>query len=202
MSYQKTTTQSGYVILFSILITAIILTIIIGIANVSFRQHQFTTQVTQSTKAFYAAETALECIQAIDNKGLFVYDITQPPADVVLFCDVNTTPIIVNAPAGSPPYVYEFGYGNNGSLIEVSPNPTDFPMCARARVTKYEVAPTQPNPPNGLTRYLHTIQSFGYNVSCADLATHLDAITANQPSPIANRLVERSLSYSYQSEEQ
>jgi hypothetical protein len=70
-------------------------------------------------------------------------------------------------------------------------------MASGATNIRDEAVPADAPVPKSFTAH----QAFGYNVSCTELALYLDAINVNQPSDIANRLVERSLSYSYQSEE-
>lgn len=204
--------QIGYVMLFSILITAIILSIIIGIANVSFRQQIFTRQVTDSTRAFYAAETALDCIKALDERGDFGNAPSStggPTPSIDMYCDgstVLTSNYYTVLPGGE--WVYEYNTDGPATGLEVSPDnfsagtTSDSPMCARAKITKYIDTGNQLF---GLQVYNHIIEVWGYNISCIDLDAHFDAINpaSGTPtiSPVANKIVERSLKYTYQTEE-
>jgi hypothetical protein len=211
--------NNGYVMLFSILITAIILSIIIGIANVSFRQRQFTQQVTQSTRAFYAAETALECLIALDSRGDFG-DISNlppgppPPIPADTDCDGDsffTSQSNIDNTTMPPSWIYKYeAYGTSSYALPVSSDPS-VPVCARAKVTKYDIFDVAPGPPDGIQDtspspantplWLHSIEVWGYNVSCADLNQYYIDINGGSVSPIANKLVERSLSYRYVTEE-
>lgn len=208
--YQTTKSNRGYVMLFSMLITAIILSVIIGIANVSFRQRQFTQQVTQSTRAFYAAETALECLTALDDRGDFG-DLLNPATttgfpSVPATCDTTTPSTQSTAYATSSGWVYDYDFTNSGTGIEVTPDPA-IPMCARAQVIKYTEYDSdgiggQDLSPAGTPLWLHTIRVWGYNVNCTDLASYFNDINnLLLQSPISAKLVERSLSYTYITEE-
>ncbi len=229
LSYTKK--QDGFIILFSVLITAIILSITLGVANVAFRQRIFTQQVTQSTKAFYAAETALECLVALDARGDFGQDPypTSMPTDVNVYCNGITapaTPNVSNSPiVGTGPYcadedpmtsptycpggglgvgstVYEFDPVNfsPSTFIEVSDTSGALTGCARARVTKYYDTGLS----NLTERYKHVIQVWGYQVDCATLEAQLTFALSNPSSPLGfgptNNIVERSLTYTYESE--
>lgn len=54
--------SSGFVILFAITISSIILSIALGVANISFREMRFSTSVKDSNNAFFAADTGLEYV--------------------------------------------------------------------------------------------------------------------------------------------
>lgn len=226
MYFSQTKKQDGFIILFSVLITAIILSVTLGIANVAFRQRIFTQQVTQSTKAFYAAETALECLVALDARGDFGQDPypTSMPTSVNAYCNglstpsvsssptVGTGPYCANEPLTSPDYcpggglafgstVYDFDPVNfpSSTFIEVSDTGSTLTGCARAKVTKYYDTGLS----NLTEKYKHVIQVWGYQVDCATLQTQL-TFAANPVGPLGfgptNNIVERSLSYTYESE--
>ena len=57
--------KSGFVILFAVTISAIILAIALGVSNIAFREIKFGTNARGSNDAFFAADTGAEC--ALNN---------------------------------------------------------------------------------------------------------------------------------------
>jgi len=53
--------RSGFVILFAITLSAILLSIALGVANVSFKEIKFGTSAKDTNEAFFAADTGAEC---------------------------------------------------------------------------------------------------------------------------------------------
>lgn len=174
----------GYVMLFAVLITSILLTITIGIANVSYKQAVFSSQARDSHVAFFAADTGLEC-------GLYWDRVQNSP-----FIDQNsgqtmTTSVILPAP------------GCVGQLLLTSDAPVslatggilfDFALpqmgltvgagCAHILVTKD--LPNLTPGGNPLTR----VESRGYNFPCSN-------VQSQQTLGGSGRLVERVLSATY-----
>ncbi len=192
--------NKGYVMLFSILVTGIILSIVIGIANITFRQRIFTQQVRQSTTAFYAAEAGLDCFLALDNVGYFGTEpsMSTKPNPAEIDCDpYSSIGPITAAPVDNlgtgEGVTYSFTY-EQSNLVVTHPR-----TCASVVVTKY--IDMGPNVPNTANIYRHTFDVKGYNLPCDDIHTHFWAVYATMISPFQNSIVERSLSYSYETEE-
>ena len=53
--------NEGFVALFSVLIASIVLTMALGIANVSLKQMVLAGSVSDATRSFYAADSGIEC---------------------------------------------------------------------------------------------------------------------------------------------
>lgn len=68
-SYQKGV-RSGFVVLFAIIISSIVLSIALGVASIGFKQLIFTTSAKNSNDAFYAADSAAECALYYDQNAL------------------------------------------------------------------------------------------------------------------------------------
>lgn len=71
--------KSGFVILFAVTIAAILLSIALGVANISLKEIKFGTNARDTNDAFFAADTGLEC---------------------ALVNDKSTSTIFVSSPAG------------------------------------------------------------------------------------------------------
>mgnify|MGYP001594323682 CR=1 FL=1 len=53
--------KKGFVILFAVVATSIILSVSLGIANIAFKEIRFYTSVKDSNNAFFNADTGVEC---------------------------------------------------------------------------------------------------------------------------------------------
>ena len=69
----KSKKQAGFVILFAVTISSIILDIALGVANISFREMKFSTNVKDSNNAFFAADTGLEYVLMNDKYPSTLY---------------------------------------------------------------------------------------------------------------------------------
>lgn len=65
--------RRGFTVLFAVLVSTIVLAIGASIANKAMRQSIFTTSARDSHKAFYSANSALECALYWDNRGSNVF---------------------------------------------------------------------------------------------------------------------------------
>jgi hypothetical protein len=59
--------SKGFALLFSILLSSIILSIALGVGNIAFREIQFGTSAKNTNEAFFAADTGVECALYNDN---------------------------------------------------------------------------------------------------------------------------------------
>lgn len=53
--------RSGFVILFAVVISSIILSITLGVANIAFREAKFGTSARETNYSFFAADSGIEC---------------------------------------------------------------------------------------------------------------------------------------------
>lgn len=73
MEHSRVTTQSGFAMLFTVLIVSLILTIAIGISNLTLRQTILSNLAKDSGVAFYQADAGVECGMYLDTHSTFPY---------------------------------------------------------------------------------------------------------------------------------
>src|SRR3989344_4409559 len=61
MILQKIKNNKGFVLLFAVTLTGIIVSIALGIASISFKELSFNTSDKNANEAFSAADTGIEC---------------------------------------------------------------------------------------------------------------------------------------------
>lgn len=61
--------QKGFVLLFAVVLSAIILSISLGLSEISYKQISFGNQARETADAFFAADAGLECALFYDIKG-------------------------------------------------------------------------------------------------------------------------------------
>jgi hypothetical protein len=61
--------RSGFVILFAVTISSILLSIALGVANVALNQLSFSTSARATNNAFFAADTGIECALLHDRSN-------------------------------------------------------------------------------------------------------------------------------------
>ncbi|OGI94589.1 hypothetical protein A3A03_02535 [Candidatus Nomurabacteria bacterium RIFCSPLOWO2_01_FULL_40_18] len=66
--------KSGFVILFAVTISAIILAIALGVSNIAFREIKFGTNARGSNDAFFAADVGAECALLYDRNPFPPFD--------------------------------------------------------------------------------------------------------------------------------
>lgn len=113
----KNTKSAGYAVLFAVLLVSIILSITIGIANVSLKELNFTATSKESHFALFAADTGGECALYANKNGAFS-DPGHP--DVTLDCDNQQAIASFNTLTNA--YDFNTGIPVNGG-------------CARVKVT-------------------------------------------------------------------
>lgn len=74
--YTKYRQERGVALLFVILLTSVLLMVTIGISNITFKELVFSLEARDSDKAFFAADTGIECALYLDKFGAF--DATLP----------------------------------------------------------------------------------------------------------------------------
>ncbi len=178
----KAETQSGFVILFTVILTSIILLMALGIASVSYKEIELSLNARDSHLAFFAADTGLEC-------GLY-YDRTQtafgPQGSPFTSATLNCAGTAIHAIVDGVSDVYDFalppGPGMPGDGINLTDG-SNIIGCAHLTVTKNFQSP------NDATLFGTRVEAKGYNVAC-------DKVTQLQQSG-SQRLVERALRATY-----
>src|SRR3990167_1349437 len=59
--------KSGFVILFAVTLSALLLSIALGVANIAFKELRFGTSARDTNDAFFAADTGIECALLYDK---------------------------------------------------------------------------------------------------------------------------------------
>lgn len=110
--YQKRKSSSfGFVILFAVTISAILLSIALGVANIALKEIKFGTSDKETNAAFFAADAGAECALFYDKTDSTQNAFTGTATPMT--CAGNSFP----APTPSPANVWNFtisGLGNGG----------------------------------------------------------------------------------------
>jgi hypothetical protein len=69
MNIKNTKKNKGFVILFAVMLSSILLAISLGVSNISFREVSFSTSAKDANDAFFAADTGVECALVNDKEG-------------------------------------------------------------------------------------------------------------------------------------
>ena len=92
--FPKDNKNSGFVLLFSIILSVVILALALGISNVAFRENTFATSAKETNNSFYAADIGVECALFYDLKPVQgssgpVFPFGEPEANVTTTCSGN-----------------------------------------------------------------------------------------------------------------
>ena len=143
--WKSQSSTTGFVLLFAVTLSSILLAIALGVSNVAFRELRFSTNARDTNDAFFSADTGIECALFYD-KGVDQYDAFGGTLSSIN-CAGNSN--IVNQSSSGSITNYYFKILNLGSSEQ---------SCTIVRVTK-----DSSSPPDVLT----TIVSKGYNLGSA-----------------------------------
>ncbi len=146
-----TTSQRGYTLLFAVLLTSMVLAISVSILTISQKELILSSSSRESQASLYAADSALECAQYYDEKGLLATS-----SNTLLVCngqDADALPITY--PTSANPAVR---VSDVIGPFYIDPNPATRRACATITVTK------QYGQSSGLTTI---IEARGYNTCTA-----------------------------------
>jgi len=135
------TPTRGFAVLFTVLISSIILAIALGITSISYQEVVLSSSAKEGNISFYAADTGADCALYWDTKSLFD---TSPGQ----FNCANQAPPITST--GQSPFSFNLELNNNSCAV----------------VTVDKAAVIDPLNPSDLGT---SIKSLGYNVSCSSL---------------------------------
>lgn len=145
----------GYTLLFTVLITGIILSIALGISRISYTEAVLSSAAREGAKAFFAADTGFECVIVKDlNENLFIDQNTIPSFDCggnLAVIGSSIAPFTGNLPASQR---FEITFDIQGGT------------CSRVNIYK--------DWNDSYTR----VESFGYNKTCEEVDPLLNP-TAN-----------------------
>jgi len=196
INFQKIKENKGFVILFAVLISSMILLVSVGIFKSIQNEVILSSTARESQRAFYAADSALECalyvdllgVPASDGSGLGTpFTINPTGENVVSFTCANSsltsTYLLDAAGTGSYEYPYIFRYTNGFNVEDTS--------CAYVLVEK-ELRDTNPADTAGTEV---RITAVGFNL-CTDATGGFSGQTL-YPDFQDPTLLERRLSITY-----
>ena len=85
--------NKGYTLLFAVLVSSLVLSVGISILNISKKEFLLASSARESTTAFYAADSGLECAKYYDDLGYFDSP-TPTVGDTKCALTTITTPIV------------------------------------------------------------------------------------------------------------
>jgi len=136
-TFKKIKKNRAFVILFAVTISSILLSIALGVANISFREIKFTTSAKDSGNAFFAADAGIECAMVNEKSTGSVF--VSPSSPFTITCNDNS--IIVTEDQASYWSFTISGLGDGGG------------GCAKVTVDKTDASPDP----------ITTVISKGYN---------------------------------------
>ncbi|MFZ2072106.1 MAG: hypothetical protein WA101_02405 [Minisyncoccia bacterium] len=107
--YPNCEERRGFVILFAVMLSSIILAITLGVSNISLKEINFSTSAKDANDAFFAADTGVECA-LFNDKGTLFTD-TNINADIPSGCLLGNSTF-----SGSfPTWIFDIiGLGSTG----------------------------------------------------------------------------------------
>lgn len=142
ISLSKTKKSGGYTLLFAVLVTSLVLSIGISILNISKKEFLLATSAKDSSIAFYAADSGVECAAYGDQRYSTFSTTTDQRS--TLRCGSGMSPILppTQGPAGVYKFNFSVKFGKEGE------------SCSNITVTKEYVNDS----------LFTTIESRGYNM--------------------------------------
>jgi Tfp pilus assembly protein PilE len=167
-------TQKGYTLLFSVIVSTVVLSIAAFILSVSRKQFILSSAVRDSMNALYAADSGLECAVMNDNLLVFPKDQSETARDIKCGGTTEIDPI---------PGETELGVNAATTTFYLSVADEPDGACAKIVVSKYE----------NNSRPVTAIESHGYNVGWNTSSSPKSCDTSSGP-----RQVERVLETVFQ----
>lgn len=76
---KKYNNKKGFALLYSIMISSILLAITIGVTTISYKEIKFGTEAKEANEAFFAADVGAECALYYDRSDVDAFNIDNPP---------------------------------------------------------------------------------------------------------------------------
>jgi hypothetical protein len=174
--------NKGYTLLFAVIVSAVVLSVGISILTISRKEFLLSSSARESTYAFYAADSGLECAAFHDmpeNGDKFT---NNNLAGVK--CAGMTVTSVVNASGNK---IFDFKLLNLNNPDDITDGP-----CVRVSVLKQNVT----DPATGITVKKTTIDSWGYNKGW-NSGVNTCGVGGTQGGLSSPDRVERSLKYIY-----
>ena len=140
--------SGGFVLLFAVTLSAILLSIALGVSNITFRELKFSTNARDTNNAFFAADTGAECAEYYDGAGRdkFLFSLSSSQtfncAGEIITATKPASPLFCGGGNSSSCWVWDFeiASGDLCATVEIGkqrPNPTDpYAITATTIVSK------------------------------------------------------------------
>ncbi|MDQ3244759.1 MAG: hypothetical protein M3P22_00195 [bacterium] len=148
--FKRLKQNKGFALLFVIVISSIILSVALGLADVSYKEILFSTSNRVSNDAFYAADTGVECALYWDlGSSTSFFGVDPQVSGVTTRCTNIIIDIFTTIPGMPNSWIfYLYGLGSSGNA------------CVKVEVTK-NISPTNQT----------KIVASGYNIGDAPTCT-------------------------------
>lgn len=153
----KTKKEKGFVILFAVLISSVVLLIALGIANIASNENILSSSAREAQNAFFAADTGAECALYWDIKQNY-FPATGYNPSTAATCD-SASKLSVTSGADSNgilSYTFQLDLNSNRGCVNVLIDKGYDPFSTGTPMTR--------------------IESRGYNVPCSAIITNPKAI--------------------------
>jgi len=121
LSSRWVNSEQGFVLLFAVVISSIILAVALGVSNIAFKELNFSTSSKNTNDAFFAADVGVECALYHDRSDINSFLI--PPSSPSISCATGSVDVSGGASNASYTFVVT-GLGGSGQ------------GCAKVTVTK------------------------------------------------------------------
>ncbi|MEY2664864.1 MAG: hypothetical protein RIT04_672 [Candidatus Parcubacteria bacterium] len=166
--------NTGYTLLFAVLVTAIVLSVAISILSISRKEFLLSTSARESQFAFYAADSGMECAAYNDLVNGIFSSTTTPPTEISCANATSTIPAPTIVASSTNPAITSYTYIWSGKL--------GTSQCFSVDVTKeYDTS-------GGGLSVVTLIGSRGYNVGWNIGVTPPDCSAVN-PKKVERKLL-------------
>ena len=190
--------NSGYTLLFAMIVASIVLALGVSLLTISRKEFALSSSATQSTNAFYAADSGIDCAEYWDSSSSINFSTSSSDKLASTTCSYNdtTAPHTVTLTGPFPPtYPDELPNSSTYTFTFYTPFSTDGTSnksCAAVTVDKYYVT----DPSVGL--YIRTaITSRGYNIGWNPPPTKGTGAGTGDCSSPSPKKVERAIQVTY-----
>ena len=180
--------NKGYTLLFAVIVSSVVLSIGISILTISKKEFLLSSSARESTSAFNAADSALECILFWENEGKLATSSTGFGSDTIE-CGGISVPISYSITSTGP---YGGVYSVSSLNIKTEANNTGNTACALVNITKDYYL----NSNISASAIIRTkIESRGYNMGWE--TTVSSGFTQGSCTGKSPKKVERAIEYTY-----
>lgn len=139
--------NQGFVILFAVTLSAILLSIALGVANIALKEIKFGTSAKDTNDAFFAADTGAECALNNDKPSSNHFPVGGPASQITCAGSTISPTYSATDPNNSNAVLYNFVVANIGG---------NSVSCANVNVSKDAISRS----PSVIT----VVTSKGYNI--------------------------------------